>query len=345
MKHYLLPANGQFYKANLHSHSTVSDGTLTPAQMKELYKARGYSILCCTDHEIMIPHHDLTDEDFLMLTGFELGFDENWRPDFLDAKVCDLCVIALDKNNITQPCFHRTKYHNPDRNAEICFDENEPDFEREYNADCINTAIAKCREKGFFVTYNHPTWSLEHYEDYIKYKGMNAMEICNYSSFIDGYDEYNAKAYDDYLRKDQRIFCLATDDNHNRRDPAGRMWDSFGAFTMIKAKELTYESVAEALLNGWFYASQGPEIYGLWMEDGRLHVECSPADKVVCTVNKRRCMSRYNEQTGEITHAVFEILKTDGFFRVTVIDKNGRKADTNAFFTDTLNVPYFEPEE
>ena len=74
-------------------------------------------------------------------------------------------------------------------------------------------------------------------------------------------------------------------------------------------------------------------------------MECSPADKVVCTVNKRRCMSRYNEQTGEITYAVFEILKTDGFFRITVIDKNGNKADTNAFFTDTLDVPYFVPEE
>ncbi|MBR2411080.1 MAG: PHP domain-containing protein [Clostridia bacterium] len=338
MKHYLLPESGSFYKANLHSHSTVSDGELTPEEMKQLYRSRGYSILCCTDHEMMVPHHELTEPDFLMLTGFEIGFDEMCE-DFLEARVCDLCVIALDKNNITQPCFHRTKYHNPERNGEIVFDGNEGDFEREYKAECINEAIRICREKGFFVTYNHPTWSLEHYEEYIKYTGMNAMEICNFSSFIDGYDEYNSKAYDDLLRKGERIFCIAADDNHNRRDPESRMWDSFGAFTMIKAKELTYESVAEALIKGNFYSSQGPEIYGLWLEDDMLHVVCSPADKVVCTVNKRRCMSRYNEQTGEITQAVFELKKSDGYFRVTVIDKNGLKADTNAYFTDEFKLP------
>ena len=45
------------------------------------------------------------------------------------------------------------------------------------------------------------------------------MEICNYSSFIDGYNEYNGDIYDDLLRQNKRIFVLGTDDNHNRRDP------------------------------------------------------------------------------------------------------------------------------
>ena len=38
------------YKANLHCHSTVSDGKLTPAELKDAYKNHGYSILCITDH-------------------------------------------------------------------------------------------------------------------------------------------------------------------------------------------------------------------------------------------------------------------------------------------------------
>ena len=33
------------YKANLHSHSNLSDGELTPEQLKEAYKSHGYSIL------------------------------------------------------------------------------------------------------------------------------------------------------------------------------------------------------------------------------------------------------------------------------------------------------------
>lgn len=334
MKLFLLPREGNFYKANLHSHSTVSDGRLTPEQMKQLYKSKGYSVLAFTDHELLVPHNELTDESFVALNGVELGFDEKWRPDFLHSRVCDICLIAIDPENTVQPCFHRTKYHNPEKNSQLKFDENEPDFEREYNSDCINEAIRICREKGFFVTYNHPTWSLEHFEQYSKYEGMHAMEICNYSSFIDGYNEYNGHIYDDFLRQNKRIFAVATDDNHNRRDPDSRMWDSFGAFTVIKAEKLDYRSITDALQKGNFYSSQGPEIYALWLEDDNLHIECSPADKVVCTVNQRRCMSRYGDNGNEITHAVFELKPDDGYFRVTVTDKNGLHADTNAYFTD-----------
>ena len=35
MKQYLLPEKGQFYKANLHRHTVVSDGTLTPEEVKQ----------------------------------------------------------------------------------------------------------------------------------------------------------------------------------------------------------------------------------------------------------------------------------------------------------------------
>ena len=34
MKKYLLPKDGTFYKANLHCHTTLSDGHLTPEEIK-----------------------------------------------------------------------------------------------------------------------------------------------------------------------------------------------------------------------------------------------------------------------------------------------------------------------
>ena len=34
MKRWLLPEEGSFYKANLHCHSTYSDGQLTPEELK-----------------------------------------------------------------------------------------------------------------------------------------------------------------------------------------------------------------------------------------------------------------------------------------------------------------------
>ena len=61
---YLISPDKKQYKANLHCHSTISDGNLTPEQLKEAYKGQGYSVLCITDHEIPADHSHLTDKDF-----------------------------------------------------------------------------------------------------------------------------------------------------------------------------------------------------------------------------------------------------------------------------------------
>ena len=57
MRKYLLPEGGKFYKANLHSHSTVSDGVKTPEELKEMYKAEGYSVFAYTDHDNFVRHN------------------------------------------------------------------------------------------------------------------------------------------------------------------------------------------------------------------------------------------------------------------------------------------------
>ena len=40
MKKFLLPESGNYYKANLHCHSTYSDGRLTPEELKEECRSR-----------------------------------------------------------------------------------------------------------------------------------------------------------------------------------------------------------------------------------------------------------------------------------------------------------------
>ena len=42
MKHLLPPV--KYYKANFHCHSVVSDGKLTPEELRDAYKEKGYSI-------------------------------------------------------------------------------------------------------------------------------------------------------------------------------------------------------------------------------------------------------------------------------------------------------------
>ena len=46
--------NGNWYKGNLHSHTTVSDGKMTPEQSVEVYKEHGYNFLALSEHEMCI---------------------------------------------------------------------------------------------------------------------------------------------------------------------------------------------------------------------------------------------------------------------------------------------------
>lgn len=190
--------------------------------------------------------------------------------------------------------------------------------------------IEEGRKNGFFVTYNHPSRSLEDLDNYGKYEGMNAMEICNYGCLEAGYCDYNEKEYDDILRKGRKIFCIAADDNHNYRN------DSFGGFTMINADRLEYRIVTKAPEDGHFYASQGPEIYELWYEDGKIGIKCSDASKIILNTGSRRAEAVYADGENAVNEAVFDVMKNDTYVRITVTDFSGKHANTNAYFTEDL---------
>lgn len=341
MKKFLLPENGNFYKANLHSHSTFSDGKLTPEEMKKVYMEKGYSIIAYTDHNVFIPQHDkLSDENFLALNGYELNVDEE-GDDFCDLKTCHFCLIALEPDNTAQVCFHREKYLHPTHEGLhkhlVKYDEKTVDYERAYTPECINEMMKIGRDNGFFITYNHPVWSLEGYNEYMSFNEMNAFEICNFGCEVVGYAEYNEKEYDEMLRGGKRIYCVATDDNHNHHPMDSRDCDSFGGFTVFKADKLEYKTITDALVRGDFYASQGPEIYDLWIEDDMINITCSDADRIYLTTGRRGSKIAFAEKGGVINSASFKFNKEkDGYLRITVVDKGGYHANTNAYFLDEI---------
>ena len=340
MKKYLLPENGSFYKANLHCHTTVSDGKKTPEEIKELYKSLGYSIVAYTDHDVFVPHHEeLTDENFIALNGFEIQVNDDSEEVKKKRKCCHFCFIALEPDNALHPLWHRTLYAwgncKEYRHLVKCADD-DPDYIRVYSSEGITDMLTRGRERGFFVTYNHPTWSLESYPEYMGYKNMNAIEMFNGSCLSMGYNDYNPRVYDDILRGGQRVYCIGADDNHNKSPHPSRNSDSAVAFTMIKAPRLEYRTITKALEDGHFYASEGPEIYELTYEDGRVHIKCSEADRIFCSYGVRRAAIAYADEGGSITEADFSVAEDCIYFRITVVDKAGRHACTNAYFVNEL---------
>lgn len=337
MRKYLLSQNGNFYKANLHCHTTISDGRKTPEEVKEIYKRHGYSVVAYTDHNVMIPHPELRDDDFLPLIGVEININSDIYPR-KDGKTCHICLISLDDGNPRQVCFTQSYLKNStlENAPRVNHDPDAPDFERVYTPECVNEAIRLGRENRFFVTYNHPSWSREDYGDYMKYHGMNAMEIVNYGCIVEGYNDYNDRVYDDMLRGGERIGCIAADDNHNKHPEGDSHFDSCGGWTMIKAEKLEYSAITSALEAGNYYASMGPEIKELWYEDGNVHVETSPAARINLLCGVRR--GGHAEILGEtITSADFTLKPDVDWFRIDVIDEKGYHANSIAYFVDELS--------
>ena len=341
MRKYLIPEEGSFYKANLHSHSTVSDGGCTPQRLKEHYKNHGYSILAFTDHELLVDHSDLDDEDFLTITGVEYAFVE--KEDYWSSKTIEFNMFAKNQHNVTQVCFDPSYViHGEKWRADIA-KRIGGDFKREYTIECMQKVIDTARENGFLVSLNHPCYSMETPEFFGKLDGLFAMEIYNHTSFVSGgINEYNTAMYDDMLRRGKRLSCLCTDDCHRGNDDDDKQWhhDRYGGFVMIKAPRLEYGCIMDALEKGDFYASQGPEIKSLYIEDDKIHIECSEAKSVSMVASHRPFGGTcFADSDGYVTRASFNMPKHgQQWFRFEVRDEKGYYANTRAYHIDEFEL-------
>lgn len=347
MKKYLLPHNARYYKANLHAHTVLSDGKKTPEQVRADYMKNGYSVVAFTDHDKYCPHNELTDGSFLALNGFELEYYRvPWKQ-----KTAHLCFIAktpdtfgLGYSPVDAPVFLRELPEgglDPEEGG-LLYTVTCPG--RKYTPEYINADIKRAKELGFFVTYNHPGWSLESYPDYAAYRGMDAMEIANFNCLTEGYEDDNGRVYDDMLRLGNRISCIAADDNHNDFPDGSERSDSYGGYIMLAAEELSYGAVIKALEKGDFYAcgrvnpgAEGdcPLIRELWAEEGNVHIETTPAAHISLIKDLRPFGIAIAKAGEPLTKADFKIGACT-WFRVAVTGFNGCKAYSRAYFTDEL---------
>lgn len=306
MKKHMIMNGKKTYKANLHCHTTVSDGRHTPEEIKAIYTAKGYSIVAFTDHNVLKSQEHLNDDGFLAINSCEV--DINQKPT-QGMSTYHLNLYATRPDMKETPPLPRMDYH---------------------DIDAINQYIADRVEEGFIVCYNHPYWSMQTYDDYTKLQGCFAMEIYNHGCEVDdGCYGNHTRVYDEMLQSGQRLFCVSTDDNHNRGPAHLPDLDSFGGFTHISSKSLKYEDVMAALKNGDFYSSQGPEIYEISIDGDNLTVKCSPVQSIMVLYHGR---SRYEAAGDGLTEATFKLRGNEGYIRVVCRDKNKNDANSNAYW-------------
>ncbi len=325
----LLP-DGIGYKANLHGHSTDSDGVFTPEQIKKFYKENGYSIYAYTDHLYMRDRSSLIDEDFIALNGYENVLCDG-RPGAI-CKCYHFNIYSPSPKKVgmvgVSPWFYEA--WNKNKTEEQKALSPVVDYcSEEHSVENANAIIKKAKELGYAVVYNHPLWSLHDERDYVGLKGLDGVEIFNGGNYICGSEpDDQGIIYDRMLNDGQRLNVFANDDNHIKKD-------FFHGYNVLYPKKFDYESVFECLKNGESYASSGASIRGLAVDGNKVYLGVENALKIRFSTNAR-VSGLLIADDKPLTEAVFEINEYVDYFRITVEDFNGKKAWTRAYFKDEM---------
>ena len=137
---------------------------------------------------------------------------------------------------------------------------------------------------------------------------------------------FSEQAWDDLLDRGGPVLGIASDDAH------GTEHDCFHGWIMVKAQDLTIESIMEALRSGAFYSTLGPEIEDMTLDGGEITVKCSEAQSIVFKAECSRGRRILPPEGELLTEATYSIPNGAKYVRVEVTDETGRKAWSNPFF-------------
>ncbi len=305
---------GKFWRGNLHTHSTLSDGALPPEKVIEAYKRAGYDFTQLSEHFIsnfdwpVADTRDLRSENFTTLIGAELhapktSADELWH---IVAAGLPLDFAPADENE-TGP-----------------------------------QMAQRAADLGAFISIAHPAWSQLTLEDGLSIECAHSVEI--YNTGCDRENDRGDGTYllDQLLNKGKRLTLNATDDAHFRNGD----FDAFGGWVHVKAASLDPDQLLSALKAGEFYSSQGPQIYDMKVtktsSGTSLEVTCSPVNSITLVGGTSVTQTRLGQA---ITSATLDLSKLDNswlngppskWFRLVIIDNAGKKAWTNPIWKDDL---------
>ncbi len=288
---------GRFWKGNIHTHSTRSDGARTPEQVCATYREAGYDFLALTDHFWarygfpIVDTRPLRTAHFTTLLGAELH-----APETSLGEMWHLLAVGLPEDFAPTP---------PEETGP--------------------RLAARALAAGAFLAIPHPGWYALTAADANTIPGAHAVEVYNHTSQLRTERGDGVYLADQLLAEGRRINLIAVDDAHFKSP------DAFGGWLMVKSERNEPEPLLEALKTGAFYATQGPLIHDIAWGENEVEVVCSPALCVM--VLGRGSKADQSVELGQ-TRARLSIaqLKPGGFARVVVADAQGRRAWSNPVY-------------
>ena len=287
-------------KLGLHTHTTLSDGGKTPAEVAAIYKAAGYDAIALTDHWRYGEAGEIG--GLSILSGCEYNVDgvNEWTG---VTEVYHVVAIGMT------------------RDPEIPYDyvQNHDGRVR----DRVRDMVDRIHAAGGLAVLAHPAWSLNTPEQILGCADFDATEIYNSVSDWGMSDRpYSGLIVDQIATYGLRLPLLAADDTHYYDGDQCRGWVS------VEADAVTELGLVEALRQGKFFATMGPEVHLTRISPTTVKVVCSPASKVVFLSNAVWTAGRILRGEG-ITEAVYELKRHEKYIRAEVTDAQGRIGFSN----------------
>ena len=295
-------APGRFWRGNLHTHSTLSDGCLEPAEVLRRYQVEGYDFLALTDHFVGRYGYPIADtrpfrsNRFTTILGAELhsGAMQN-------GELWHILAVGLP------PDFAPS--HSPDFRP-VAGQESGPELAR------------RARDAGAFVAIAHPHWSGLTLADARSIEAAHSVEIYNHGCAIGCDREGGGHVLDLLLSEGRELSLIATDDAHFTEP------DHFGGWTMVKAEANDPELLLAALKRGDFYSSQGPELKNIEIRPGEVVVESSAVASVIVQGQGQAALAVHGTSMTR-TSVPLDRLRGSPWLRVTLLDAAGKRAWSN----------------
>ena len=306
----------QFYKGNIHTHTTKSDGDEDPIKVTEWYKAHGYDFLVLTDHN----HRTILDygneiesaETPLMIPGEEV-------------------TMNIQNNDVTVPIHING----------IGIERVVEPIEVDGVVSTIQANIDSIKEAGGIASINHPNYKWAYtISDLIQVNGATAIEVFNGIHDTNVYGSKNRPSaeqiWDGILSSGKLIYGVAADDSHHYHDFTPKMANPGRGWICVKADSLSELSIMDSIKNGDFYASTGVYLDQLDRSDKSLNISIGTNEDDPLKLTEY--VTSITGYEGELLYETddlnfnFELPPNSSYMRATIKSSGGFKAWTQPVF-------------
>ena len=299
----------RWFKGNIHTHTTESDGDASPEKVTRWYRRHGYDFLVLSDHN----HLTLLDYGSgkrrfkrpLMIPGEEVtaNIREGAIPIHINGIGISRVIEPIDAGDVVST---------------------------------IQANVNAIVDAGGIASLNHPNyrWAFDHHA-ISQVSGASLLEVFNGHPVVNAYGAPGKPSmeeiWDGVLSRNRVIFGVATDDAHHYIDFSHLQGNPGRGWVVVRATELTKEAIVEGLASGDFYASTGLTLEEVELSQERVYVRILQERHDIYVTH---FIGRDGTMCAEVvgTEAAYQPRGDEGYVRAVVVSSSGQKAWTQPVF-------------